>query len=366
MHTLLMKMQLCKLFYMIRIFLFVLLLFYSCQPNKAQNQTITDESTEHQKKEVVVFVYHRFGDNTYPSTNISLENFELHLSYLKNTGFEVITFGEAVDYITDTQISYKEKVACITVDDGYKSFYKNGLPLIQKYGFTATVFINSESVGGGMYMNWEELANIHEKGIEIGNHSDSHAYFLNIPENERINEFKQDVLRCQKEIEEHLGFTPDIFAYPYGEFDLEMKSALKAMGFKAAAAQNSGVMHAYDPYAIPRFPMAGPYVKLEGFKEKANMKALRIKEKSPESFVLTGQNPPTLQIIFDTTSVDLDRYNCFISPGCKSNLSNNKMVISAEKPLQNRRTLFTITAPSKTGNRWHWFSHLWIRPEVSE
>ncbi len=351
---------------MIRLFLFILLVFYSCKPNKAQQQSTSDEYIKHQKKEVVVFVYHRFGNSTYPSTNISLENFELHLSYLKSNGFEVLTFGEAVDYINNPELSYKEKVACLTVDDGYKSFYENGLPLLMKYGFPATVFINSESVGGGTYMNWEELANIHDKGIEIGNHSHSHAYFLNIPENKRIDQFKQDVMKCQNEIEKHLGFTPDIFAYPYGEFDPEMKSALKSMGFKAAAAQNSGVMHAYDHYAIPRFPMAGPYVKFEGFKEKANMKALRIKDKSPRSFVLTGQNPPTLNITFDTTSVDLSRYNCFISTGCQSDLAENTMAVKSENPLRNRRTLYTITAPAKKGSGWYWFSHLWIRPEISE
>jgi len=351
---------------MIRFLVFILMALLSCDQNRTQGNSIAQPDQDHNKKEVVVFVYHRFGNSKYPSTNISLDIFEQHLSYLKNNGFKVMAFGDAVDYINNPEITFTDKVVCITVDDGYKTFYQNSLPLLEKYGFPATVFINSESVGGGTYMDWSELKKIHERGIEIGNHSHSHAYFLNIPGLERTEHFKQDVQRCQSEIKEHLGFAPDIFAYPYGEFDPEMKSVLKSLGFKAAAAQNSGVMHAHDNYAIPRFPMAGPYVNMESFKEKANMKALRIVEKSPASSVLAGHNPPTLSVLFDTASVDLRGYNCFISPGCESNLTNNKMVISAEKPLQNRRTLYTITAPSKSGSGWHWFSHLWIRPEISE
>jgi peptidoglycan/xylan/chitin deacetylase (PgdA/CDA1 family) len=352
---------------MFRLFYILILILTFCQ-GKSSTNSIENSlfNADHQKKEVVVFVYHRFGNDKYPSTNISLENFEKHLSYLKNNHFLVLNFGAAIDYINNPEITYRPKVACITVDDGYKTFINNGLPLLKKYGFPATVFINSESVGGGTYMDWEELKNIHDEGIEIGNHSHSHAYFLNTPENERIGHFKEDVQKCQEAINSHLGFYPEIFAYPYGEFDLEMGRTLQSLGFKAAAAQNSGVMHQYDNFAIPRFPMAGPYVKLEGFIEKANMKALRIKEKTPQSFGIGKENPPELRVIFQSDSADLSRINCFVPQGCETQLDDLNMIIKAKKPLTNRRTLYTITAPAKEGKGWYWFSHLWIRPEISE
>jgi len=348
------------------LFRFVILLSCRGKADPQQASYTEQELTNHRKKEVVIFVYHRFGNSKYPSTNISLENFEKHLKYLKDQKFEVLNFSDAVDYINDPKIGYHEKVVCITVDDGYKTFIQNGMPLLQKYGFTATVFINSESVGGGTYMDWDELKSIHEDGIEIGNHSHSHAYFLNIPQEQRIVQFKADVEKCQESIKKNLGGAPEIFAYPYGEFDPEMKEALRTMGFRAAAAQNSGVLYHSDYYAIPRFPMAGPYVKLEAFIEKANMKALRVKRKSTESFVLMGENPPKLIVEFDSSSADLTRFNCFISNDCSSKISGNEVTIQAQQTLKNRRTLYTITAPSKKGNQWHWFSHLWIRPEVAE
>jgi peptidoglycan/xylan/chitin deacetylase (PgdA/CDA1 family) len=349
-------------------FLFIAVFMLTCCHSKSSSDTanVGFVDPKHHEKEVAVFVYHRFGNDKYPSTNISIENFEQHLSYLKSNNFVVLNFGEALDYINNPEIAYHHNVACITVDDGYKTFISNGLPLLKKYGFSATVFINSESVGGGTYMNWEELKQIHEQGIEIGNHSHSHAYFLNTAKSDRSQHFRKDVLKCQEEIKMHLGFYPDVFAYPYGEFDPEMKLELKSMGFKGAAAQNSGIMHHFDDFAIPRFPMAGPYVKLEGFMEKANIKALRIEKSLPGSFVLEGENPPNLIISIASKSADLSRLNCFISEGCDLKLAEMSVLITAQKPLSNRRTLYTITAPAKEGKGWYWFSHLWVQPEIPE
>ena len=322
---------------------------------------------EHIKKEVVVFVYHRFGDPRFPITNISLQEFEDQLSYLKSQDFTVMKFGDAVDYITNPEKPFVEKVACITVDDGYLTFYDNAMPLLHKYGYKATVFINSESVKYSDFMNWEQLKAISDDGIEIGNHSHSHAYFVDIPANDRIRIFKSDLQKCQENIQQHLGFSPDVFAYPYGEFDLEMKGVLKNLGFKAAAAQNSGVMHNHDIYAIARFPMAGPFTKIEAFKEKANMHALRIENKIPESSIVEQQNnPPMITIQFDSSGVDLTRYNCFISEECESSRDGSTIILKAKQKLKNRRTLYKITAPAKNGKGWYWYSHLWIQPNIKE
>jgi len=353
-----------SLFYYWNNIIFILITFAGCFSNKEQNRGIDIEN--HKKKEVVIFVYHRFGNDIYPSTNISISNFENHLNYLKKNNFTVLNFGDAVDYINNPEIPFMEKVACITVDDGYKTFKSHAMPLLRKFGFKATLFINSESVGGGSYMDWGEIKEVYKQGIEIGNHSHSHAYFLNISKNQRLNEFKKDLQICQEEIHEHLGFYPNIFAYPYGEFDLEMKASLKDLGFNAAVAQNSGVMYLHDNYSIPRFPMAGPYVDIDGFIEKTNMKALRIISKNPESFVLKGHNPPKLTVEFDTIGVDLPRYTCFINGECETTLQGNSMTIQSKTELGTRRELYKITAPSKDGKSWHWYSHVWIQPGIKE
>lgn len=336
----------------------------SYDAGQANKSTTEQDVLNHKKKEVVAFVYHRFGNPKYPSTNISLDDFENHLDYLKTNGFTMMRFGEAIDYLSNPQLPYIENVACITIDDGFKTFNTNALPLLKKHGFNATLFINSESVGNADFMTWEELKEVHRTGVEIGNHSHSHAYFLNESEATRMEIFRKDLQKCQEEIKKYLGFYPDVFAYPYGEFDIPMKQALKELGFKAAAAQHSGVMYANDIFAMPRFPMAGPFTKIEPFREKANMKALRVIKKSEYSFLLGPHNPPQLNVTFNEDEVDLKRFNCFVGGDCISSIEGNTISIKSKVKLKHRRELYKITAPSKDGSKWYWFSHLWIQPSI--
>ena len=71
----------------------------------------------------------------------------------------MITFSQAIAYLKSDEPV--QKTAVITIDDAYKSFLKNGLPLLKKYNFPSTLFINTETVGGGVYMDWAQLQSAH-------------------------------------------------------------------------------------------------------------------------------------------------------------------------------------------------------------
>ena len=324
-----------------------------------------------QDKEVVCFVYHRFGDHRYKSTNISLTNFESHLSYLKENDFQVLTSDQALDYLQSD--NPPRKTAVISIDDGYKSFFENGLPLLIKYGYPASLYINTETVGvGGDFMDWSELKEANSKGIEIGNHTDSHAYFLNMPEESRYKVFEEELERSQKLIESHLGKLPTTFAYPYGELDPKMRDLVENQGFKGAFAQNSGVLSgSTDLMRCPRFPMSEAYAELDKFIMKANMHAFSNLSESPVSFVIAdGEKRPELVLEITNEEILINQINCFIQ-GSECIMQTEqvgehrtKITIQPTSAIgKRRRTLYTITAKDGNG-RWHWYSHLWINPKV--
>ncbi|MEM9390057.1 MAG: polysaccharide deacetylase family protein [Bacteroidota bacterium] len=322
------------------------------------------------RKEVVCFLYHRFGDSRYPSTNISLADFEEHLRYLKTNDFTVLTFSAAIDYLRSDQPL--KKVATLTIDDGFQSFYENAAPLLKKYDFPATLFINTQTIDGGDYMGWKEIKEVHDQGIEIGNHTHSHAYFLNHPETERYKVFEAEVKQTQKLIKDNIGQAPETFAYPYGELDLKMKAIIKNFGFKAAAAQNSGVIYnGTDLMQCPRFPMSESYAALDRFSMKAETKALRVNSKIPESFILPeGENTPVLTLNFALAGLRVEQLQCFIQgSACTIHRVLNEdstvtLTLTPKSPISTRRrTLYTVTVPNDEG-KWHWFSHLWINPDV--
>lgn len=350
--------------------LFSLLWLAACNTeNKGQAETV-NEVVFDDTKEVVCFVYHRFGDSRYPSTNTSLKDFEAHLKYLKDNDFQLLTLSQAIDYLRSH--SDNRKTAVITIDDGFASFHERGLPLLKKYNFPATLFINTETVGGNDYMDWAAIKEANKHGIEIGNHTHSHAYFLNQPESERYANFEQELKLTQNLIETNIGDAPTVFAYPYGELDPQMKDIVKRMGFKAAAAQNSGVIYANsDLMQCPRFPMSESYSDISKFASKAKMKALRIKNITPTSFILPENTAkPQLTLNFDAEELRLDQLQCFIQgSACEKILEHNtdslvELSLKATSVIdQRRRTLYTVTVPDKEGN-WHWYSHLWVNSEM--
>lgn len=320
-----------------------------------------------QTNSIATFVYHRFGDDRFPSTNIKLEQFEAHLKYLKQNEYQVITLSEALQRLKKK--NNFPKTAVLTVDDGYKTFYKNAIPLLKKYGFTATLFVNTETVGGSDYMDWNQIKEAEKAGIEIGNHSHSHAYFLSGTH----QQFIDDLNLSESQFEANLGKKPLLYAYPYGEWNIQMANHLESKGYLGGIAQNSGILYAEAPqFQLPRFPMSEAYAKLEDFVGKLKALPIRVTKYEPISRGYMGsESQPRLNMEFDESNLRLDQMQCFIQGAdCKKSIQVVrdglvKLNVRPDRDLKRRRTLFTITVPDKEG-KWHWFSFLWVIPSIKE
>lgn len=318
-----------------------------------------------------VFIYHRYDDPRYPSTNTSLVDFQAHLDLLQQQEFSVLRLGEVVERLK-RGASLPQRCAVITVDDAYRSFYTGGWPLLKEYGFPATLFVSTDQVGGGDFLDWKELRELQGEGVEIGNHSASHAYLLDRNSDEEVDAWEKRILadlhRSQLAFEVNLGIFPKLFAYPYGEFSSELVALVKKSGFEAAFGQQSGVITpTQDLYVLPRFPVGGDHVSVAEFREKLFMSALPVTVVSPKSSVLGGENPPKLKFYLKPDVVDSSSLRCFVpgSARCEVRIvSEDELLYEAEatKPITSRRSKYTLTASDARGETWYWFSQLWVQP----
>ncbi len=324
------------------------------------------------KGHIVCFVYHRFGDDRYPSTNISSGDFRAQLAYLRQNNFTVWTMGKAVEALVAGE-DIPARTVVLTVDDGYLSFYEHGLPMLKEFGYKATVYVNTANVGHPDYLGWDHIREMHDQGYEIGNHSHGHGHFLDISDsNERKEKFWADLTASQLIFFDSLGFSPDLYSYPYGEYDDLMKQGLKEAGFISATAQYSGVLyHGNDLFELPRYPMGGPFATLKGFIRKSQMLPIQVISKLPESIVMT-ENPPVMEITFKSNCINTEHIQCFVNGerNCVTEMQEGpdqiRMKVMSRDQLPGRRSLYTITAPSKNGKGWCWFSHVWVNTEVAE
>ncbi|MGK7396966.1 MAG: polysaccharide deacetylase family protein [Candidatus Cyclobacteriaceae bacterium M3_2C_046] len=335
----------------------------------SQPSAATEIDPDNNKVEIVSFVYHRFGDSRYPSTNISVKDFEQQVKFLLANGYLIKSMGEALNLLEKGVSDHK--IAVLTIDDGYQSVLTGALPVLKKFDVPATLFINTKQVGMPDYLTWSQLKDLQLHKIELGNHSHSHAYFLNLADSIRQETFRQDTRQAQKLFKRHLSFEPDLYAFPFGEFEANMQQILKEEGFRAGLAQNSGIISATtDRYALPRFPMGGPFVNFERFKDKARMKAMKVVFTDKPVHIL-DKNPPQIELLVKTPDLNFDQFQCFIQgeKKCSMEIQTGDSVLIKIVPTQTfhqRRTLLTLTAPSNDGKDWHWFSYLWVQPELSE
>ncbi len=308
----------------------------------------------------VGLVYHRFGDDRYPSTNTTKQLFEQQLKYLIDNKINTYTINQL--YLNKDSVN---QAVFITVDDGFVSFYNNGFPLLKKYNCNATVFINTESVGWSDYMNWEQIKELVQAGIQIASHSHAHPYFLNVSKEERVQTYIKDLEKSEQLFLEHLGFVPKVYAYPYGEFDESMVHVLKERGYKLAFAQNSGVWdYKSNIYAVPRFPVSGIHFGMDKFKQRIKMKSLPIQISEPCPIVLSAQENYSLELRLDDSN-NFSSLNCFFNNQYGADLftmQDEVIQVNIKMPENKRRALLTFTSKRKNGD-WYWWSVLFINPK---
>lgn len=99
-----------------------------------------------------ILIYHRVlaePDALFPD-EIDARRFEQQLGFLK-ANFNIIPLREAVEGLRND--SLPPRAACLTFDDGYADNADIALPLLQKHGVPATVFVATGFLGGGRMWN---------------------------------------------------------------------------------------------------------------------------------------------------------------------------------------------------------------------
>lgn len=318
-----------------------------------------------------IFIYHRFGEERFPSTNIDPAIFAAQLDYLHQQGYQVLSLAE----IAARQSSKRplpEKTLGLSVDDAFSSFAEKAWPLLKAHGFAVTLFVNTDSVGSPGYLSWKQLNDLHRQGVDIGHHTASHAYLLEMEAGENYSQWQQrvknDIQRANQAFQKNLGMVPDLFAYPYGEYHPVLADLLASQGFTAAFAQQSGVVSPWsDPFALPRFPMGGVYANLSGFKEKLRMHALPVLPVEIADPIIRNENPPVLALRLQENPTKFLRFACFVQGknSCEVTFDPEQpevMRVKAQTALSGRRNKYTVTTQDHEG-RWYWFSQLWVQPQ---
>ncbi|PPA28875.1 polysaccharide deacetylase [Aeromonas jandaei] len=244
-----------------------------------------DAVVETLRREMPVIMYHRFieheSEKGVHGTWMPITMFEKHLRLMKWLGYETLTFRDLEDKGFIHRLQYGKKYLMITADDGYQDNLTRMLPLLEKYGYKAVVYV----VTGEGYNRWdvehptnpdtsvslmngEQVKALAASGhVEIGGHTLTHPRLSKLSPEQQAHEIQKN----KRQLEALLGQPLLSFAYPYGDINDSAKEQAIAAGYRFAVATNSGpkAMH-QDPYQIrriaifPRTDVFGLWRKIRG------------------------------------------------------------------------------------------------------
>lgn len=301
----------------------------------------------------VFIIYHRFGESKYPSTNITISQFKNQLNYLKQQHFNVLPVPKIISDLQHQQ-PLPNKTIGIMIDDAYDSAYYVAWPLLKKYGFPFTLFVATDPVDKGYnnMLTWKQIHEMEKAGVTIGNHSSTHGHLAL----KSYQQIYQDIEHAQRRIQQQLGITPTLFAYPYGEYSLTFKKVIKSLGFKAAFMQVSGsASDQSDFFALPRFALNESYGSLARFKLIVNTLPINIKDLQPKETIVS-QNPPHVFFTVTDNNINLHKLKCFASDQGATKiyfLGRKRIEIIPKSPFVRGRARINCTVPEgKHQFRW--------------
>jgi len=208
-----------------------------------------------------IFIYHRFNDARYPTTNTTLEELRKEFDYFKTNGYEVIPLEKLVRALHNKE-AIPDNWIVLTIDDNYKSFYEHGLALFKEYNypFSMFVYVGATEQKYGDYMSWEQLREISKYGA-LEFHSLNHLHMTELSDEALKRDFDEGLSLFEK----RLGMKPRYFSYPFGEFSPRVQNITQRYGFEAILNQNMGAVASFsDPLNLDRSALVGKS-NLEGF-----------------------------------------------------------------------------------------------------
>jgi peptidoglycan/xylan/chitin deacetylase (PgdA/CDA1 family) len=318
----------------------------------------------------VILLYHHVSNDTPAVTSISPQRFEQQLQFIEDNQFDVWPLDKIILYL-DNGIKLPDKVIAITFDDSYRSVFTQAFPRLKKRHWPFTIFVSTQSVDQqfSSQTHWQQLREMAENGATIANHSTGHEHLLMHKKDESPQQWasriKHNILTAGRRIEREIGIKNSLFAYPYGEFNQDLKNIVAQLDMVGFGQQSGAIGPGSDRLALARFPIAGNYTNIKDFAIKLMTLPMPvIQMEAPENPLPHNHSKPELTLEFKSEQFSKN-LQCFGSGQGRLSIQWHKnkphrATISPNKEIPVGRSRFncTLTGPN---NRFYWYSHSWIR-----
>lgn len=188
-----------------------------------------------------ILMYHSIapeGPSAVSRYRVTPEAFEHQLGYLRDCGFRSARVDEWGAAIVQ-RVPLPGRRILLTFDCGFLDFETYAWPLLQRFGYSALIFLVADAVGSANMwdaaygetaplLDWDRILRLQDEGVEFGSHSLSHPFLTGIP----VEAAAHEAARSRIAISDRLGRPVTAFAYPHGDCSRATEHVIGACGYE--------------------------------------------------------------------------------------------------------------------------------------
>ena len=243
---------------------------------------------------IAILMYHSISkpndtfSHPYYEVCTSPETFEMHMKFLYENNYHVISLNQALNLLNCSNELHKKKsykpikpYVVLTFDDGFRNFYTQAVPVLQKYGFSASVFVPTAYIGdkgerkkfnGEKCLTWYEIQKLTRQGFSFGSHTVTHPKLIELTR----REIEYELRHSREVLKKKIGHFTDTFCFPYAfpqqnrVFLNTLSSIMQKCGYQVGLTTQIGTVSCKKvSLFLPRIPI-NDYDDISFLKSKLN------------------------------------------------------------------------------------------------
>jgi peptidoglycan/xylan/chitin deacetylase (PgdA/CDA1 family) len=172
-----------------------------------------------------ILYYHRVSPETHPDAGVTPGVFRKQMSWLSRLGFRGVTLADALSAAGSSGRGGRCPIA-ITFDDGYLDNYTYAAPILEEFGFRATIYFVALKMGERVDWTSDPVWKDHplmdrrlarelvSRGFEAGSHTLTHPDLSKLSDRDARKEIEESRAR----LADTLSASVTTFCYPYGSY----------------------------------------------------------------------------------------------------------------------------------------------------